>query len=159
MSSFLRLLMLPLQAPMLLVLLAVSTYLGLHWSRPLEKAESQLGALGTLVWSAECLQALVVVVICTMPLILLRQVSSVMATSRVLSLVMTLLLVTVGGLYLLHLEVLANVLILGSAVMLARLDLVRIQVVPPPLVMAGVFSVLVLGGASFGRVLANNTLH
>jgi hypothetical protein len=159
MSSFLRLLMLPLQAPMLLVLLAVSTYLGLHWSRPLEQAESQLGALGTLVWSAECLQALVVVVICTMPLILLRQVSSVMATSRVLSLVMTLLLVTVGGLYLLHLEVLANVLILGSAVMLARLDLVRIQVVPPPLVMAVVFSVLVLGGASLGRVLANNALR
>jgi hypothetical protein len=159
MRSFLSLLMLPLQAPMLLVLLAVSTYLGLHWSRPLEQAESQLGALGTLVWSAECLQALVVVVICTMPLILLRQLSSLMATSRVLSLVMTLLLVTVGGLYLLHLEVLANVLILGSAVMLARLDLVRIQVVPPPLVMAVVFSVLVLGGASFGRVLANNALR
>ena len=158
MRSFLRLLMLPLQAPMLLLLLAVSTYLGLHWSRPLEKAESQLGALGTLVWSAECLQALVVVVICTMPLLLLRHLSSLMATSRVLSLVMALLLVTVGGLYLLHLEVLANVLILGSAVMLARLDLIRIQVVPPPLVMAGVFSVLVLGGASFGRVLANNAL-
>jgi hypothetical protein len=159
MKSFLRLLMLPLQAPMLLLLLAVSTYLGLHWSRPLVQDETQLGALGTLVWSAECLQALVVVVICTMPLFLLRQISSLMATSRVLSLVMALLLVTVGGLYLLHLEVLANVLILGSAVMLARLDLIRIQVVPPPLVMAGVFSVLVLGGASFGRVLANNALH
>jgi len=159
MRSFLRLLMLPLQAPMLLLLLAVSTYLGLHWSRPLVQDETKLDALGTLVWSAECLQALVVVVICTMPLILLRQVSSLMATSRVLSLVMTLLLVTVGGLYLLHLEVLANVLILGSAVMLARLDLVRIQVVPPPLVMAVVFSVLVLGGASFGRVLANNALR
>jgi hypothetical protein len=159
MRSFLRLLMLPLQAPMLLLLLAVSTYLGLHWSRPLVQDETQLDALGTLVWSAECLQALVVVLICTMPLILLRQVSSLMATSRVLSLVVTLLLVTAGGLYLLHLEVLANVLILGSAVMLARLDLVRIQVVPPPLVMAVVFSVLVLGGASFGRVLANNALR
>jgi len=159
MRSFLRLLMLPLQAPMLLLLLAVSTYLGLHWSRPLVQDETQLDALGTLVWSVECLQALVVVLICTMPLILLRQISSLMATSRVLSLVMTLLLVTVGGLYLLHLEVLANVLILGSAVMLARLDLVRIQVVPPPLVMAVVFSVLVLGGASFGRVLANNALR
>lgn len=159
MRSFLRLLMLPLQAPMLLLLLAVSTYLGLHWSRPLVQDETQLDALGTLVWSVECLQALVVVLICTMPLILLRQVSSLMATSRVLSLVVTLLLVTVGGLYLLHLEVLANVLILGSAVMLARLDLVRIQVVPPPIVMAVVFSVLVLGGASFGRVLANNALR
>lgn len=159
MRSFLRLLMLPLQAPMLLLLLAVSTYLGLHWSRPLVQDETQLDALVTLVWSVECLQALVVVLICTMPLILLRQVSSLMATSRVLSLVVTLLLVTVGGLYLLHLEVLANVLILGSAVMLARLDLVRIQVVPPPIVMAVVFSVLVLGGASFGRVLANNALR
>ena len=159
MRSFLRLLMLPLQAPMLLLLLAVSTYLGLHWSRPLVHDETQLDALGTLVWSAECLQAIVVVLICTMPLILLRQVSSLMATSRVLSLVVTLLLVTVGGLYLLHLDVLANVLILGAAVMLARLDLVRIQVVPPPLVMAVVFSVLVLGGASFGRVLANNALR
>jgi hypothetical protein len=159
MSSFLRLLVLPLQAPMLLLLVAVSTYLGLHWSRPLEKAESQLGALGTLVWSVECLQALVVVIICTMPLILLRQLSSLMATSRVLSLVVTLLLVTVGGLYLLHLDVLANVLILGAAVMLARLDLVRIQVVPPPVVMAAVFSLLVLGGASLGRVLAYKALY
>jgi hypothetical protein len=65
-----------------------------------------------------------------------------------------LLLVTVGGLYLLHLDVLANVLILGASVLLARLDLVRIQVVPAPAVMAVVFSLIVLAGASFGRVIA-----
>jgi hypothetical protein len=153
-KSFLRFLVLPIQAPMLLVLVAVSTYLGLHWSDPLEASESKLAALATLVWSVECAQALAVVLICTMPLMLVRQVSSLMATSRVLSLVTVLLLVTVGGLYLLHLDVLANVLILGASVLLARLDLVRIQVVPAPAVMAVVFSLIVLAGASFGRVIA-----
>jgi hypothetical protein len=156
MRPLLRVLVLPVQAPMLLVLFAVSTYLGLHWSRPLEPSATKLSALATLLWSVECLQALAVVLACTMPLLLLRQVSSLMATSRVVSVVAILLMVTVGGLYLLHLEVLANVLILGSAVLLARLDLVRIQVVPPPAVMATVFTVLVLGGASLGRLLALN---
>ncbi len=153
MKAFLRLLMMPIQAPMLLMLLAVSTYLGLHWSRPLEMGDSKMTAFTSLVWSVECFQALMVVLICTMPMVLLRHLSSLMATSRVVSLVMALLLVTVGGLYLLHLEVLANVLILGSAVLLARLDLLRIQVVPPPALMALVFGVLVMGGASLGRLL------
>ncbi len=155
MRAFLRFLVLPIQAPMLLVLLLVSTYLGLHWSRPMAPSGTRLEAIVSLLWSAECLQALAVVVICTMPLVLLRQLSSLMATSRVVSLVTVLLMVTVGGLYLLHLDVLANVLVLGSAVLLARLDLVRIQVIPPPALMAVVFTVLVLGGASLGRVLAH----
>jgi hypothetical protein len=96
---------------------------------------------------------MLIVFICTMPDLVIRQVSIVMAASRVLSLVVTLLLVTVGGLYLLHLNVLANVLIMGSAVLLARLDLLRVRVVPPPLVLAGVLTLLVLGGANFGRML------
>jgi hypothetical protein len=64
-----------------------------------------------------------------------------------------LLLVITGGLYLLHLDVLSNVLILASTVLLARLDLVRIRVLPPPLVLAVMLSLLVLGGAGLGRVL------
>ena len=153
MKSILRLMLLPVQAPMLLLLCAVSTYLGMHWSRPITVEASELASLGTLVWSAECLQALVVVVVCTMPDLLLRQISSLMAASRVVSLVVTLLLVITGGLYLLHLDVLSNVLILASTVLLARLDLVRIRVLPPPLLMAALLSLLVLGGAGLGRVL------
>ena len=153
MKSILRLMLLPVQAPMLLLLFAVSTYLGMHWSRPITVEASELASLGTLVWSAECLQALVVVVVCTMPDLLLRQISSLMAASRVVSLVVTLLLVITGGLYLLHLDVLSNVLILASTVLLARLDLVRIRVLPPPLLMAALLSLLVLGGAGLGRVL------
>ena len=153
MRPLLRLMLLPVQAPMLLLLFAVSTYLGMHWSRPISMEASELASLGTLLWSAECLQALVVVVVCTMPDLLLRQVSNLMAASRVLSLVVTLLLVVTGGLYLLHLDVLSNVLILGSTVLLARLDLVRIRVLPRPLMMAVMLSVLVLGGAGLGRTL------
>jgi hypothetical protein len=74
-----------------------------------------------------------------------------MAASRVVSLVITLLIVTVGGLYLLHLRVLANVLILASAVLLARLDLARIRVAPPPVVLSVSLTALVLAGAALGR--------
>lgn len=153
MTTVLNLIMLPLRAPMVLLLLLVSTYLGLHWSRPGSWADAGLGDATGLIWSAECLQALVVVVVCTMPELLLRRVSSIMAASRVASLVVTLLVVVTGGLYLLHLDVLSNVLILSSSVLLARLDLVRLRVVPPPFVMTLILSVLVLGGISLGRTL------
>ena len=159
MKSFLRLTILPVQAPMLLLLFAVSTYLGMHWSRPITVEASELASLGTLIWSAECLQALVVVLVCTMPDLLLRQISSLMAASRVMSLVVTLLLVITGGLYLLHMDVLSNVLILGCSVLLARLDLARIRVQPQPLLLAGLLSLLVLGGAGLGRTLEARSQH
>jgi hypothetical protein len=76
-----------------------------------------------------------------------------MAASRVVSLVVTLLIVTVGGLYLLHLNVLSNVLILASAVLLARLDLLRLRLMPPPLLMALGLSLVVLLGAALGRAI------
>jgi hypothetical protein len=72
-----------------------------------------------------------------------------------MSLVISLLIVTVGGLYLLHLKVLTNVLILGTTVLLARLDLARIRVAPPTVLLAGVLGVLVLSGAWVGRWLAS----
>jgi hypothetical protein len=136
---------------MLLVLAAIAVYEGLHWGRLPVGAGS---GVGSLLWSIDCLHALLVVLVCTMPDLLLRWVSGLMAASRVMSLVCSLLIVTVGGLYLLHLQVLTNVLILASAVLLARLDLARIRVVPPPLLQALTLSVLVLGGAGVGRWLA-----
>ena len=158
--SVLRLLALPFRAPMLLVLGAIAVYEGLHWSRPLA-ADSlpPIGALdadaiASLFWSIDCLHALVVVVVCTMPDLLLRQLSSLMASSRVMTLVVTLLLAITGGLYLLHLNALANMLILASAVLLARLDLARVRVVPPPQNLALALGALVLLGATLGRWLA-----
>jgi hypothetical protein len=71
----------------------------------------------------------------------------------VVSLVVTLLIVTVGGLYLLHLNVLSNVLILASAVLLARLDLLRLRLTPPAVLTALGLSLVVLVGAAVGRSL------
>jgi hypothetical protein len=101
----------------------------------------------------ECLQAVIVVVICSIPDLLLRQVSVLMIASRVLSLVITLLVVTMGGLYLLHLNVLANVLILASSVMLARLDLARIRIFNPPLLITGLLALIVLAGMTLGQLI------
>lgn len=154
MNTVFRLLLLPIRAPMVLLLVAVSAYLGLHWTQPMGEVESHLRPIGDLVWSAECLQAVAVVLVCTMPLQLLQQVSSMMSASRVVSLVLTLLMVTMAGLYLLHMDVLANVLILGCAVLLARLDLVRARLVTPLWLTALALSLLVLGGVSLGRLFA-----
>ena len=148
------LLLLPLRAPLLLVLFGISVYLGLHWGLTDANKPLVSGSLGGVFWSIDCLHAVLVVFVCTMPDLLLQRVSSLMEASRVLSLVITLLIVTVGGLYLLHLNVLTNVLILGSALLLARLDLVRVRRLPSPLVTALSFSGLVLLGAGLGRHLS-----
>jgi hypothetical protein len=154
MRALAGLLLLPWRAPMLLILLVVSTYLGLHWTQPLEPVEPSMSPLRSLIWSAECAQALVVVMFCCMPDLLLRRFTTLLATSRVVTLVATILLVTVGGLYLLHLEALSNVLILASAVLLARLDLARVRIAPAPPVLAALLGLMVLGGAGLGHWLS-----
>ena len=148
------LLLLPLRAPLLMLLFGIAIYLGLHWSLSESHTSLNGAAQNSLFWSIDCLHAVLVVFICTMPEQLLQQVSALMAASRVVSLVVTLLIVTVGGLYLLHLNVLSNVLILASAVLLARLDLLRLRLTPPPLLMALCLSLVVLLGAAVGRTIA-----
>ena len=152
---FVALFLLPVRAPLLLALFGISIYLGVHWA--LTDANSPLakGPWSGMTWTIDCLHAVLVVFICTMPDLLLQRVSNLMAASRVVSLVITLLIVTVGGLYLLHLNVLTNALILGSAVLLARLDLLRVRMLPPPLLTALSFSGLVLLGVALGRQLAH----
>ncbi|MEB3234706.1 MAG: hypothetical protein VKM98_04690 [Cyanobacteriota bacterium] len=152
----LALLLLPLRAPLLLLLFAISVYLGLHWTLADAHQQVTRGPLSEVFWSIDCLHAVLVVFICTMPDLLLQRVSSLMAASRVVSLVISLLIVTVGGLYLLHLNVLANVLILASGVLLARLDLVRVRTIPPPWLTALGLSVVVLIGSAIGRHAAGS---
>ena len=159
MKRLLALLLLPLRAPMLLVLLLVSTYMGLHWAdvdpellRQADDATAQALA-GPFFWPLQCLQAVFVVVLCTMPDLLMREMSLLMSSSKALTLVVTLLGVITGGLYLLHLAVFAEVLVLASAVLLARLDLTRLRVVPPALVGAAAISAWVLLGIAVGRSL------
>jgi hypothetical protein len=148
--SLLRFLLLPLRAPLLLVLFGVAVFLGHHWSIESEHLIALQNVSPTLFWTVEVLQSLVIVLICTMPDLLLRQLSLLMASSRVLSLISNLLLVIMVGLYVLSLSVLSDVLILASATLLARLDLTRIKVVPPPQVMAFWLAALVLAGIWLG---------
>jgi hypothetical protein len=147
------LLLLPLRAPMLLLLAAVSVYLGLHWVDPQAGGLNASHQFAPLFWSAQCAQALLVVVFCCMPDLLLRRFSVMLAASRVVTLVATVLLVTIGGLYLLHLEVLSNVLILAASVLLVRLDLVRIRLAPAPGLLALLLAGVVLVGANLGHRL------
>jgi hypothetical protein len=165
--ALLRLLILPFRAPMLLLLAGIAVYEGMHWAQPgpsLLLWGEQAAASGAeamdaatlyhVFWSFNCLHALLVVVVCTMPELLIRKLSELMAASRVMTLVITLLLVTLGGLYVLRLRVLGNMLILASAVLLARLDLARLRIVPPAQNLALVFVIVVLLGAAAGRWLA-----
>ena len=139
---------------MLLVLFAIGVYEGLSWGHGPAMA-SLPGGIPNLLWSLDCLHALLVVVVCTMPDLLLRHVSSLMAASRVVSLVITLLIITVGGLYMLHLQVLSHVLIVAATVLLARVDLARIRVSPSPAVLALAFSAIVLVGGSLGHAFSS----
>ena len=139
---------------MLIVLLAVSIYEGAQWGgSAATAAQDDLIALSSLFWSLDLMHALVVVIVCTMFDLLLKQLANLMSSSRVVSLVVTLLLVIVGGLYLLDLKVLSNLLILASSVLLARLDLVRLRMAPHPMVLAASLGSLVLVGAGIGRWL------
>ncbi|MFN9643953.1 MAG: hypothetical protein ACK6BG_02250 [Cyanobacteriota bacterium] len=158
MNAFFRYLLLPFRAPMLPILVMVSAYLGFDWTVNRPPGQDQ-ASLELLVWTMECLQAVVVIVVCTLPDLLLRQISTQMATSRVVSLVATLLFVTLLGIYMLHLQMLANVLILGSSVLLARLDMVRVRLIPPPMMTVALLSVLVLGGATLGRLASLGSLR
>ena len=139
---------------MLLVLFAIGVYEGLSWGHGPAMA-SLPGGIPNLLWSLDCLHALLVVVVCTMPDLLLQQVSSLMAASRVVSLVITLLIITVGGLYMLHLQVLSHVLIVAATVLWARVDLARIRVSPSPAVLALAFSAIVLVGGSLGHAFSS----
>ena len=154
----LRLLSLPVRAPLLTVLFLVALVLGNHWQIAQPTFTSFYGVSSVWFWCLVLLQAQVVVFFCTMPDLLLRQVSLLMASSRVMTLVVTLLVVITGGIYLLKLNVLTDVLILASALLLARLDLIRIGVLPTARSCLLLMSVVVIGGIVTGTVLPHPTV-
>ena len=158
--SILRLLLLPFRAPMLLVLLLVSAYLGFSWTNLAPQVVAlpwlpgngdHVRLLRDLIIPLECLQAIAVVVICTVPDLVLRELSFFMARSKVLTLITTLFLVITGGVYLMHLNVLTDVLLLGASVLLARLDLIRLRLPMNPFGVATGLSALVLAGVWLGH--------
>lgn len=152
--ALMRLLILPLRAPMLLVLFATAVVMGNHWTLLHEHVHDTRGVSIHLFWTVELLQSVVVVVICSLPDLFVRRVSLLMASSRVLSLVVILLLVITLGIYLaLRLHLFADILIISSAVLLARLDLTRIGVVPPAMLTVCFLLCVLLSGICIGHLL------
>ena len=151
--ALMRLLILPLRAPMLLVLFATAVVMGNHWTLLHEHVHDTRGVSIPLFWTVELLQSVVVVVICSLPDLFVRRVSLLMASSRVLSLVVILLLVITLGIYALRLHLFADILIISSAVLLARLDLTRIGVVPPAALTVSFLLCVLLSGICIGHLL------
>jgi hypothetical protein len=156
MSAFAKWLLLPLRLPMLPLLGFISFYLGVHWGIEQDqiRAASPAGHYWDEVyWAFTVLQVLALVFFCTLPDLVLRQVSLFMAASKVLTLVITLLLVVVGGMYLLYMPGFIDLLVLACALLLARLDLVRARIWPPSwLAMAG-FTGYILFCVFYGHAL------
>ena len=146
---------LPFRAPLVGALFLVALVMGNHWSvNESTYAQNQSISVGVF-WVFQLIQVIAVVVIFTIPDLLMRQVSMLMASSRVISLVVTLLMVIVLGLYVVRLHRLTDVMILASAVLLARLDLIRIGIVPPPLLTIIGFTAVLLSGIGLGWALPN----
>ena len=92
-----RWLSLPLRAPLLIVLFGVAVLMGHQWTllAPQVSQNSDL-PLQLLLW-LEGLQLLLVLILCTMPDLLMRRVSLLMASSRSMTLLVTLLVVVAAG--------------------------------------------------------------
>ena len=149
--TFLGLLTLPLRAPLLSVLFGVAIVMGNQWSLLQPEMSHHRGIPIEAFLVFEVLQVLAVLVICTMPDLLMRNVSLVMASSRVMTLLVTLLLVIVSGLYVLRLNLLSDLLILASALLLARLDLIRVGIIPTPRLSMLLLGTILFVGIALGH--------
>ena len=155
----LRLLSLPIRAPLIVVLFAVAVVMGNQWALVAPAVMQSKGLTsGLLLTGFELLQLLVLLVICTMPDLLLRRVSLLMASSRAMTLLVTLLMVIGSALYVMRLNVLSDVLIIASALLLARLDLIRIGIRPTPRLSMLLLGSVLLGGVALGHLLPHPSL-
>ena len=74
--AILRFLVLPFRAPLLLLLFGVAVIMGNYWSTLQLALMRSRGIDPQLFWTVELVQALAVVVICTMPDLLMRLLSA-----------------------------------------------------------------------------------
>ena len=151
-----ELLKLPLRAPMISVLFAIAVVMGHQWSMAqMQLLHSSTIALEFLI-AAELFQLVAVLAICTMPELLMQRISMVMASSRVMTLLVTLFSVIVLGIYLLRLNLLSDLLILASALLLARLDLVRLGVMTSPQRSLLLLGFVLVAGIGLGHCLPHS---
>ena len=151
----LRLLSLPVRAPFLTLLFCVAVVLGNHWNLVQPLFSNARGISSAMFWSLELLQVFTVVVVCTIPSLVMRQFSLLMAYSRFTTLMVNLLVVVTVGIYVLFLNLLSDLLVLASAVLLARLDIARIGISLRPSTSVLLMAIIVFTGIGLGHVLPN----
>ena len=162
MSNIARWLTLPARAPMLLVLALISFYLGAHWGVLQDDIRSSVHSssyIDEAYWLLSLSQVVIVVSFCTLPELVLRQISLFMAASKVITLVVTLLVVVVGGMYLLYMPGFGDLLVLTAALLLARLDLVRLKIWPPAWLGLIGFNIFILVFMHYGHAMHLELLH
>jgi len=156
MNSSFKLLLLPIRAPMITLLGMISFYLGAHWGFQ-QDAMRGSGVDDSLVdeayWIFNLFQVFVVTFFCTLPDLVLRQLSLFMAASKVLTIVVTLLVVVLGGMYLLYWPGFDSILVMACALLLARLDLVKLKVWPPSWLACVGFTSFIMFFISYGHAL------
>ena len=90
--------------------------------------------------------------------LVMRQFSLLIAYSRFMTLVVNLFVVVTVGIYVLFLNLLSDLLVLTSAVLLARLDLARIGISLRPSTSGLLMAVIVFSGIGLGHLLPNPVL-
>ena len=153
--ALLRLLSLPVRAPFLTLLFCVAVVLGNHWNLVQPFFSNARGISPAMFWSLELLQVFTVVVVCTIPSLVMRQFSLLMAYSRFMTLMVNLLVVVTVGIYVLFLNLLSDLLVLASAVLLARLDIARIGISLRPSTSVLLMAIIVFTGIGLGHLLPN----
>ena len=156
--GLMRWLSLPLRAPLLILLFGVSAVMGHQWTLLSPRFSASSGLPFPMLFGLEVVQLLLVLILCTMPDLLMRRISMLMASSRSMTLLVTLLLVVGAGIYLLRLNVLSDMLIIASALLLARLDLVRVGLDATPVTSILLLGSLLFGGVVFGHFLPHPSL-
>ena len=153
--ALLRLLSLPVRAPFLTLLFCVAVVVGNHGHLVQPLFSNARGISPAMFWSLELLQVFTVVVVCTIPSLVMRQFSLLMAYSRFMTLMVNLLVVVTVGIYVLFLNLLSDLLVLASAVLLARLDIARIGISLRPSTSVLLMAIIVFTGIGLGHVLPN----
>ena len=162
MSFFLRWLTLPARAPMLILLALISVFLGAHWGllqADIRSSVADQSLVDEAYWVLSLSQVVIVVSFCTLPELVLRQISLFMAASKALTLVVTLLVVVVGGMHQPYMPGFGDLLVLTAALLLARLDLVRLKIWPPAWLGLIGFNIFILVFMHYGHAMHLELLH
>ena len=141
------------KAPFIGVLFLVGILMGNYLSITQHKLEQSGDNSFEYFWIMQFLKLLIVVIVSTSPELLLRYLSRLISSSRVMSLIITLLLVITLGIFMLKLNLLIDMLILSSSLLLARLELEKNGLSLHPFWGMFLLASLVISGAIIGHYL------